>query len=109
MATLTGSATRSPIAGPDYRAEGLALALHALLVLSVVGAMNRVEFGDSVGVLAPLALLGLLLGHLLTQTRAQDFVAHSIAVCTRAMAAVLLVAIETPGPVEIVRSRGGAF
>ena len=109
MATLTGSATRSPIAGPDYRAEGLALALHALLVLSVVGAMNRVDLGDRIGVLAPLALTGLLLGYLLSQTRAQDLVAHSIALWAGAMAAVLLVAIETAGPVEIVHSRGGAF
>jgi transglutaminase-like putative cysteine protease len=109
MATLTGSASKQPIAGPEYVAEGLALGLHAVLVLSVVGAMNRVDLGDRIGVLGPLALMGLVLGYLLSQTRAQDLVAHSIALWTGAMAAVLLVTLETAGPVAIVRSKGAAF
>jgi transglutaminase-like putative cysteine protease len=109
MATLTGSATKQPIAAPEYLAEGLALGLHAVLVLSVVGAMSRVDPGDRIGVLGPLALMGLVLGYLLSQTRAQDLVAHSIALWTGAMTAVLLVTIETAGPVEIVRSKGAVF
>ena len=109
MATLSGSATRQAAAGPEYVAEGLAFGLHAVLVLSVVSAMNRVDLGDRVGVLGPLALMGLVLGYLLSQTRAQDLVAHSVALWTGAMAAVLLVTLETAGPVEIVRSKGAVF
>jgi transglutaminase-like putative cysteine protease len=95
--------------GPEYKAEGITLALHAMLILSVVAAMNRVDANDRVSILAPLALLGLGLGYWLTSTAFQDLIAHSIALWTGVVAAVALVGVATVGPAEIVRSRGEAL
>ena len=104
------SARMAPLADrratPEIAAEGISLALHAVLVLSVVAAMNRVEQGDRVNVLAPLAVAGLFLGYLLSRTALQDLVAHSVALWSGAAVAVMLVALVTEGPTEIIDSRG---
>jgi hypothetical protein len=89
-------------------AEAISLALHAVLVVSVIAAMNRVDGADRVNVLAPLALAGLVLGYMLSRTTLQDLVAHSIALWSGAAAAVVLVTAVALGPGEIVRSRGSA-
>lgn len=93
----------------DLTAEGVSLVLHAILILSVVGAMNRVDTGDRITILTPLSVLGLGLGYLLSRTRAQDLVAHSIALWTGAITAILLVGATSVGPVEIARSRGATL
>jgi hypothetical protein len=109
MASLSSALSSARSTRPEYKAEGLSLVLHAVLVLSVVASMNRVDLHDRLTVLGPLALLGLLLGYALSRTRAQDLIAHSVALWTGAITALILVTIVSAGPVDIVHGRGRAF
>src|SRR5215211_6247920 len=86
--------------------EAVTLLLHALLVMSVVAAMRRVDAGDRNAILSPLAVAGLLLGYVLARTRAVDMIAHSIALWTGGTAAILVVSLVTDGVSGIVDTRG---
>ena len=109
MASLSSAFPGTRVSRPEYKVEGLSLVLHAVLVLSVVASMNRVDLHDRLTVLGPLALLGLLLGYALSRTRAQDLVAHSVALWTGAIATLILVTVVSAGPVEIVQGHGRPF
>jgi transglutaminase-like putative cysteine protease len=109
MATL---ARTMPTSRPDdsgHVAEVVTLVLHAVLVLSVVAGMRRVDGDDRNAILAPLAVAGLIAGYLLARTRAQDMVAHMVALWMGGAASVFIVTVATEGASGIVESRGVVF
>src|SRR5215211_3100228 len=79
MATIARALPARRVTYNSRVKEAVTLLLHALLVVSVVAAMRRVDAGDRNAILSPLAVAGLLLGYVLARTRAVDMIAHSIA------------------------------
>jgi transglutaminase-like putative cysteine protease len=106
MATIARPIPARRIPDGSRVTEVVTLLLHALLVVSVVAAMRRVDAGDRNAILAPLAVAGLLLGYLLARTRTVDMIAHSVALWTGGTAAILVVSLATDGVSGIVDSRG---
>jgi hypothetical protein len=106
MATIARALPARPATDSSRVTEVVTLLLHALLVVSVVAAMRRVDAGDRNAILAPLAVAGLLVGYLLARTTAVDMIAHSIALWTGGTAAILVVSLATDGVSGIVDTRG---
>lgn len=93
----------------DRGTDGISLVLHAIAVLAVVASMRRVDDADRLLILGPLAVGGLLFGYLMSRTRVQDFVAHSMALWVGAAASLITVVMTQTPTEELISARGRPF
>ncbi len=110
MSAIAGTSERRPDQPfPALDSELVGFVLHVLLVLSVVASMTRIDRQDRFLVLAPMAVLGLVLGYWMAQAQVPDMLAHSIALWTGALVSVAVVVLSSSSVANIVDSRGKVF